>query len=158
MNKLRNIRWVVLSSFVLAACSSGKSNTSDLDQETVNREVVTAYVTTATRSSEFVKREILFSEEADSLSPYTIKLVSDEKYQVMDGFGAAITGSTAYNLLKMAAEDRASFLKKTFSESEGMGQSYVRISIGCSDFSLSEYTCCDKEGIENFGLQEEELA
>lgn len=158
MNKLRNIRWVVLSSFVLAACSSGKSNTSDLDQETVNREVVTAYVTTATRSSEFVKREILFSEEADSLSPYTIKLVSDEKYQVMDGFGTAITGSTAYNLLKMAAEDRASFLKKTFSESEGMGQSYVRISIGCSDFSLSEYTCCDKEGIENFGLQEEELA
>ena len=37
-----------------------------------------------------------------------------------------------------------------------MGYSYVRISIGCSDFSLSEYTCCDTEGIENFGLTSEE--
>nr|AIA84310.1 Glyco_hydro_30 [uncultured Parabacteroides sp.] len=57
----------------------------------------------------------------------------------------------------MSTEDRRDFLKKTFSESEGMGQSYVRISIGCSDFSLSEYTCCDKRGIENFALQKEEL-
>uniref|UniRef100_UPI002638F65B glycoside hydrolase family 30 protein n=1 Tax=uncultured Draconibacterium sp. TaxID=1573823 RepID=UPI002638F65B len=38
-----------------------------------------------------------------------------------------------------------------------MGYSYVRISIGCSDFSLSEYTCCDTEGIENFGLTSEEI-
>jgi glucosylceramidase len=74
----------------------------------------------------------------------------------MDGFGAAITGSTAYNLLKMRAEDRAVFFKETFSVSEGLGFSYVRVSIGCSDFSLSEYTCCDTEGIENFALQSEE--
>jgi glucosylceramidase len=37
-----------------------------------------------------------------------------------------------------------------------MGYSYIRISIGCSDFSLSEYTCCDSPGIENFALQNEE--
>lgn len=48
-------------------------------------------------------------------------------------------------------------MKRTFSESDGMGQSYVRIAIGCSDFSLSEYTCCDQKGIEHFALQEEEL-
>lgn len=34
--------------------------------------------------------------------------------------------------------------------------SYVRIPIGCSDFSLSEYTCCDEKGIENFALTDEE--
>src|SRR5690606_40772324 len=31
------------------------------------------------------------------------------------------------------------------------------IAIGCSDFSLSEYSLCDKPGIENFALQSEEL-
>jgi glucosylceramidase len=74
----------------------------------------------------------------------------------MDGFGAAITGSTCYNLMKMASEDRARFLRETFSHEDGMGYSYVRIAIGCSDFSLSEYTCCDTPGIENFALQNEE--
>lgn len=156
MNKLKSIRWFALLPFAIVACSAGKSNALGADQETVD-EVVTAYVTTATRSSEFVKREIAFSDKADNMSPYTIMLVPGEEYQTMDGFGAAITGSTAYNLLKMSKEDRTDFLKKTFSESEGMGQSYVRIAIGCSDFSLSEYTCCDKKGIENFALQEEEL-
>jgi glucosylceramidase len=74
----------------------------------------------------------------------------------MDGFGAAITGSAAYNLLQMQPADRDSFLRQTFSPEEGFGWSYVRIAIGCSDFSLSEYTCCDEEGIENFALTAEE--
>jgi len=37
-----------------------------------------------------------------------------------------------------------------------MGYSYIRISIGASDFSLSEYTYCDNQGIENFALQSED--
>lgn len=86
----------------------------------------------------------------------TIKLDATVTYQTIDGFGAAITGSTAYNLLRMSDSDRKKFLVETFSPTEGYGMSYVRIPIGCSDFSLSEYTCCDKEGIENFALTEEE--
>ena len=82
---------------------------------------------------------------------------SNEKFQTMDGFGAAITGSTCYNLLQMKEEDRTRFLKETFDPIYGYGHSYVRISIGCSDFSLSEYTCCDEPGLENFALQDEEL-
>lgn len=56
----------------------------------------------------------------------------------------------------MKPEDRKAFLEMTFDPINGYGFSYVRISIGCSDFSLSEYTCCDKEGIENFALTDEE--
>ncbi len=74
----------------------------------------------------------------------------------MDGFGAAITGATCFNLLQMKPEDRHAFLTETFSDDKGFGFSYIRISIGCSDFSLSEYTCCDTKGIENFALQSEE--
>ena len=79
-----------------------------------------------------------------------------QHYQTMDGFGAAITYSTAYNLMKMTPADRHNFLEETYSLSKGWGYSYARISIGCSDFSSTEYTCCDTPGLENFRLHEDE--
>lgn len=78
------------------------------------------------------------------------------RYQTIDGFGAAITGATAYNLMQMTPENRAAFLRETFSPTDGFGMNYVRVCIGCSDFSLSDYTCCDTPGIENFALTAEE--
>ena len=90
------------------------------------------------------------------MSPNTVTLNPNVTYQTMDGFGAAITGSTCYNLSLMTESNRKEFLKETFSPTEGLGFSYIRISIGCSDFSLSEYTCCDEKGIENFALTVEE--
>jgi O-Glycosyl hydrolase len=77
-----------------------------------------------------------------------------EKYQVMDGFGGAMTGSACYNLLKMDAGDRSKLLKETFDPENGDGYSFIRISIGCSDFSLDEYTYCDIPGIEHFEMHE----
>lgn len=114
------------------------------------------YVTTDSRSYDFEKLTAEISDKP-SMSPRRITLDPTTRYQEIDGFGAAITGSTCYNLMQMTQENRTKFLKETFSVSEGMGQSYVRISIGASDFSLSEYTCCDMPGIENFALQSEEL-
>lgn len=116
---------------------------------------VKVLTTTSNRSKDLTESWIDFST-TDNMSPSTIRLNPDEKFQTIDGFGAAITGSTAYNLLKMSESDRAKFLKETFSPTEGYGMSYIRICIGCSDFSLSEYTCCDKKGIENFALTDEE--
>lgn len=116
---------------------------------------VTIYITTNTRSQDFKKQTVDFSTK-DNMSPTTLKLESGTRYQTMDGFGAAVTGSTCYNLMQMTQENRTKFLKETFSTTEGMGQSYIRISIGCSDFSLSEYTCCDTPGLENFALTSEE--
>lgn len=86
----------------------------------------------------------------------TVKLTPSVTYQKMDGFGAAITYSTAYNLLKMTQEDRTKFLEATYSDKNGYGFSYVRVSIGCSDFSSKEYTCCDTRGLENFALTTDE--
>ena len=94
--------------------------------------------------------------ETASASDATVTLLPEQKYQTIDGFGFAITGSTGYNLSKMKAEDRRAFLTRTFSPEHGYGASYVRVPIGCSDFSLSNYTCCDTPGIENFALTDEE--
>lgn len=52
----------------------------------------------------------------------------------------------------MTQADRTKLLEETFSVDKGMGYSYVRVAIGCSDFSLDEYTCCDEPGIENFAM------
>ena len=113
------------------------------------------YVTTNDRAKDFVRSEIALGDK-QAASPSVITIDPSVRYQTMDGFGAAVTGSTCYNLMRMAPEDRTAFLKETFSDTEGMGYSYIRISIGCSDFSLSEYTCCDTKGVENFALQSEE--
>ncbi|MDD2437346.1 MAG: glycoside hydrolase family 30 beta sandwich domain-containing protein [Massilibacteroides sp.] len=148
---------LLFSFFCLNACggesSGGKEKPVDPPIETTDD--VTVYVTTNDRSSDFIKKTATFNKET-SMSPLTITLDPETRFQTMDGFGTAITGSTCYNLLQMKEEDRICFLKETFSETEGMGHSYIRVAIGCSDFSLSEYTCCDKPGIENFSLQEEE--
>ena len=113
---------------------------------------VTIYVTTNNRSRDFEKQTVNFSKEQASSS---IMLNPRQRYQSIDGFGAALTGSSAYNLLQMTDENRTKFLKATFSHDNGMGYSYVRISIGCSDFSLSDYTCWDARNVD-FALTSEE--
>lgn len=95
-------------------------------------------------------------EGADS-SPTTIRLLTDDEYQTMRGFGAALTGSTAFNLQSMPDEARARFLTETFSPTDGFGFDFVRISIGASDFSLSDYTLADEPPVDTFELQDEEL-
>lgn len=156
MKKIKKtIILVNLLSMMVMAC--GSSSKSDIVPESPGPSSgdVTVYITTAARTQEFRKTFVDFGKGAN-MSPRTIRLNEQVKYQTMDGFGAAITGSTAYNLLKMTPADRTAFLKETFDVHDGMGQSYIRIAIGCSDFSLSEYTLADEPGIENFALQEEE--
>ena len=149
---------LALSALLFAGCGGSGNEPEPATPTTPTAPTpgdVKALTTTDNRSKDLTESFINFST-TDNMSPSTIRLKASEEFQTIDGFGAAITGSTAYNLLKMQPADRADFLKKTFSHSEGYGMSYIRICIGCSDFSLSEYTCCDKEGIENFALTDEE--
>lgn len=143
-----------------AACSTDKDSAESPtpgEEEQEKPGTVEAYhlITTDTRTYD-LKEQTLRFEPLASMSPKTITLNPQQTYQTMQGFGAALTGSSAFCLKLMKPEDRTAFLKKTFSHTEGYGCSYVRVAIGCSDFSLSEYTCCDKPGIENFALTSEE--
>jgi glucosylceramidase len=146
-----------LFAIAVLACKNGDSSSGNpeppapLEQE----GDVTMYITTGNRSHDFKKAVTSFSSKSN-MSPTTIRLETGTRYQTMDGFGAALTGSSCYNLLQMPQARRTQFLTETFSPTEGMGYSYIRIAIGCSDFSLSEYTCCDTKGIENFALTSEE--
>lgn len=156
MIKKNSILHVSLGLLLTLSCGSESSFTETIPEPEPTSGDVTVYVTTGNRTHEFSKTFVDFSE-TDNMSPRAIMLNEGQVFQEMDGFGSAITGSTAYNLLKMAPSDRASFLRETFSPTNGMGQNYIRIAIGCSDFSLDEYTLNDTPGLENFALQEEEL-
>ena len=135
------------------SCNKGDSPTPETDNGSETEQIsdVISYVTTKNQSKLFTLDSLSFNKGVN-ISPYTIHIDKNTKYQQMDGFGAAITGSTCYNLLKMTQSDRTSLLKEVFDPDEGMGFSYIRVSIGCSDFSMDEYTCCDTKGIENFEM------
>lgn len=145
----------------LSACNNessidGTPRPTDTDsQNTPAANVATVYTTTADGVQRLTKTTPdVFT--GTNMAPSTILIDPTQNYQTMDGFGFAITYSTCFNLLKMSADDRAAFLKQTYSESEGYGVSYARISIGCNDFSSTEYSLCDEPGLENFRLYTDE--
>ena len=85
-----------------------------------------------------------------------------QQYQEIDGFGAALTGSSAYVISQMNAAQKEALLKDLFSEHEGIGLSYLRLTIGASDFSLQDFTYDDlpagstDPNLEQFSIAEDE--
>ena len=74
----------------------------------------------------------------------TIAVDTTQTYQTMDGFGFTLTGGSAYVLSQMAATDRANLIKELFSTAgNGIGISYLRVSIGASDLNSQVYTYDD---------------
>ena len=104
----------------------------------------------------------LFSREADLSVTETVSIAypvilvdTTHTYQTMEGFGAAMTGSSAYLINReLGAPARAALLKQLFDTVEGIGISFMRLTIGASDFSLSNFTCDDMPaGQTDFDLQ-----
>lgn len=120
-----------------------------------NTKSVWMMVSTPTKSYDLSQSTIKATAGA-SMATKTMKMNPADQYQEIDGFGSAITGAAAENLLRMSQADRTKFLQQTFSVTDGYGFSYIRVPIGCSDFSRTEYTLCDKEGLDNFALTKEE--
>lgn len=116
-------------------------------------EQVRIYTTTADGNKQL---EYTTAQSSRAKLSRHITLQPATAYQEMDGFGYAITYSACYNLLQMAPADRRAFLTRTYSRTEGYGVSYARISIGCSDFSSTEYSLCDTPGLEHFRLYTDE--
>jgi glucosylceramidase len=67
-----------------------------------------------------------------------------QKYQSIDGFGFALTGGSAQLLMRMSATKRAALLKEVFATSnDGIGVSYLRLTIGASDMNERVYSYDD---------------
>lgn len=106
-------------------------------------ETVNVWVTTGDRSK-LLQPQTAVSFAADAgTNPVTVTVNENTTYQSMDGFGAAITGSSAYVInQKMNATGRDNLLNDLFTAG-GIRLSFVRQTIGASDFSTSSYTYDD---------------
>jgi len=112
------------------------------------------YVTTADGNHLFEESAL---DRKGLISDVNISIDSKEVYQEVRGFGAAVTGASCYNLLKLDDGERKDILTELFDVDQGLGISLVRVSIGASDFSVDEeFTWCDEEGIENFRMPRED--
>ena len=81
----------------------------------------------------------------DSSAPaLTITVAEDTKYQLIDGFGASLTDSSAWLLRnKLSESQRKETLEKLFDPKKGIGLSILRQPMGASDFALADYSYDD---------------
>lgn len=153
---------IIPAILALTCCACGNEapdNNKPVDPTPVDPTIETkgakAYITSADKSNLFSESTITFGKAA-SMSPNIVRFTED-RYQSVDGFGLAITQASCYNLLKMSKADRTRFLTELFDPIDGVGSSLIRVCIGGSDFSMSEYTWCDSEGISHFAIHESEF-
>ena len=103
-----------------------------------------SWLTTVDRAALFAQQpEPLHFSEAKSDAPAIV--VNDmEQYQPIEGLGFALTGGSAQLLMQMTPERRATLLKRLFTtDGDGIGVSYLRVSIGASDMNDHVYSYDD---------------
>ncbi len=102
------------------------------------------WLTNPDGSALFVKQptELSFASIANAYP--TIGVDEKETYQSIDGFGYTLTGGSAMLLQKMDASARATLLNELFStQGNGIGVSYLRVSIGASDLDKTVFSYDD---------------
>ncbi|MGC1872655.1 MAG: glycoside hydrolase family 30 beta sandwich domain-containing protein [Acidobacteriaceae bacterium] len=107
-------------------------------------QTASVWLTAPDRSSLVTKRPngLQFSHPKKDVP--TIAVDDAKKFQTIDGFGFALTGGSAQLLMHMSAPARASLLKQLFSnDGDGIGVSYLRVSIGSSDMNANVYSYDD---------------
>ena len=157
--------YALIGLFALCSCACGGKDpvpgteepggtTPETPEPPVTATDAWVWTTTFDKTRDFEKTGVAFGK-ATTMSPNVVRF-TDETFQTVDGFGLAVTQASCYNLLKMSQEDRTKLLTELFSPTEGAGSSLIRVCIGGSDFSMDEYTWCDKEGMANFAVHESE--
>jgi len=103
-----------------------------------------------------------FSPSADQLPGIavpTITVNDMQQFQPIDGFGFALTGGSAQLLLRMTPARRTALLNQLFTtDGNGIGVSYIRVTIGASDMNDHVFSYDDipagqaDPGLANFSL------
>lgn len=125
----------------------GKDETPNPGPPKAGEEIAKAavFLTTGDKNKLFSEEEqVSIVETTTTNATSLITIDATQKLQQIDGFGAALTGSSAYLInRKMSAGQRDALLNDLFNPETGIGISYLRMTIGASDFSLSDYTYDD---------------
>ncbi|WP_035350943.1 glycoside hydrolase family 30 protein [Edaphobacter aggregans] len=102
------------------------------------------WLTTPDRSSLLKLQSPAIAFGGEAASGMVIDVDDTKRFQTMDGFGFALTGGSAQLIAKMDADKRAALLKELFTtEGDGIGVSYLRVSVGASDMNDHVYSYDD---------------
>jgi len=121
---------------------------------------ITPFITKGDKTELMVQKEAYTSEVLTGSKVGRITLDTKTQFQTMDGFGAAMTESSAYLFSNMSESQRETVMEDLFGS--GIGISFVRIPMGASDFALSNYSYNDLEpgqtdlNMEHFTLERDE--
>ena len=101
-------------------------------------------------------KSVLFQQQTDATTirdtnapsevtiEVTIEVDASQKFQTIDGFGFALTGGSAMNMIHMDKESRAALVQELFdTKGTNIGISYLRVSIGASDLNQFVFTYDD---------------
>lgn len=106
-------------------------------------ETVNIWETTSDKSKLLAQQaSVNFAADAGT-NATTITVDENTTYQTIDGFGYALTGGSA-SLINGLGANQNTFLNDIFSTASGhVGSTFVRITIGASDLSSSDFTYDD---------------
>jgi glucosylceramidase len=120
----------------LLICSSCALLFSSLSSSAQQEREARMWLTTPDRTALVGPQAVAlhFSPEAGQLPVLTVD--DAQHFQSIDGFGFALTGGSAQLLMHMGATQRSALLKELFTTGDnGIGVSYLRVSIGSSDMN-----------------------
>lgn len=122
---------------------------------------VSSYVTAGNKTKLLTQGTDETTAFNEKKSGYNIEIKPELTFQTMDGFGAAMTESSAYLLMGLEPNLRSEVMASLFG-SEGISMSFVRVAMGASDFSLDNFTYNDTVenqpdiDLNNFSIQRDE--
>jgi glucosylceramidase len=98
-------------------------------------QTVTVYQTNADQSALLThESSVAFVSQANGTT--TVTITPSVTYQQMDGFGAAMTDSSAYLIYnKLTSAQQTALMQWFFTSSSGIGLNFLRLPMGASDFS-----------------------
>ncbi|MGJ0517267.1 MAG: glycoside hydrolase family 30 protein [Methylomicrobium sp.] len=113
------------------------------------------WLTTVDQSALF-QRQTNDLRFTDSIHDFTVITVdAGRKYQTVEGFGFSLTGGSAMLISRLPGPDRSALLHELFLPyEEGIGVSFLRLSIGASDLSEHSFSYDDRPD----GQSDSELA
>jgi glucosylceramidase len=133
---------LVILTFTLLFMSCNTEKTLDL----------TVYQTSVS-GDKLTKKEMFSSSDSSS----TIRILPEQKFQTITGFGGSFTESSAYLLNGLSPAKRKEVIAAYFGN-QGAQYSLTRTHMNSCDFSLSQYSyapIADDTLLENFSIQED---
>ena len=118
-------------------------------------QTISAWETKADRSELFALQPetVEFDYKRNERAAYIV-VDPVRSYETMEGFGFALTGGSAEHLIKMTPSARHEILQEMFNPKDGVGFSYIRLTLGSSDLNSFTFSYDDiEEGKEDFKLK-----